>query len=446
MTSPLSQKTILLLIGDIVVLYGSLVLALFIRYDVTWQDALGIHLGPFSFVFTLWLIVFYIAGLYDLRRLKNNITFLSLLSISLLINTLVTITLFYFLPWFGITPRANLSLFILVFVVLEIIWRRIFNARLGKQSLFKVLFVGDDPAIRELARTLKENPQIGYEVTSRIAGINDLQGVDDLRKKLQGERVDVIVIPRGAKQNTDLQKIFYDLLASGIAVYDVPAFYEEVFRKVPLKNVEESWFLEHISIRRNVYDDLKRIGEAILATLTGIIILPLVVFLALLIRISSRGPVIFSQKRVGAQNRIFTLYKFRTMRALAADGSAETKGAEWAKSGDARITFIGRILRYSHLDELPQLWNIIRGDLSFVGPRPERPEFVSLLEKEIPYYDIRHLITPGVTGWAQINYPYGSSVEDSYEKLQFDVYYLKNRSLILDIAVILKTLRTLFIN
>ena len=235
-------------------------------------------------------------------------------------------------------------------------------------------------------------------------------------------------------------------MASGIAVYDVPAFYEEVFRKVPLKNVEESWFLEHISIRRNVYDDLKRIGEAILATLTGIIILPLVVFLALLIRISSRGPVIFSQKRVGAQNRIFTLYKFRTMRALAADGSAETKGAEWAKSGDARITFIGRILRYSHLDELPQLWNIIRGDLSFVGPRPERPEFVSLLEKEIPYYDIRHLITPGVTGWAQINYPYGSSVEDSYEKLQFDVYYLKNRSLILDIAVILKTLRTLFIN
>jgi len=442
MRSPLSQKTLILILGDIAVLYTSLALTLFIRYGEEWQSSLDLHFGPFSFVFAFWLLIFYVAGLYDLRRLKNNITFLTLLSLSIAANALITIALFYFIQWFGIAPRANLSLFIIIFVLLVISWRRFFNTRIGNsRNLFTVLLVGDDPASHELAHALKKDPQIGYQVTSRIQETEDLREVRGLEKKLRAEKVDVIVIPRGAKQNAELQKIFYDLLASGIAVYDVPAFYEEVFRKVPLKNIEESWFLEHISIRPNVYDNLKRLGEIVVASLALILLSPLLLLIAVLVLISSRGPVIFSQKRIGGRNTVFTLHKFRTMIQ-----DAEKNGAQWSEKNDPRVTFIGKILRYSHLDELPQLWNIARGDLSFVGPRPERPEFVSLLEKEIPYYDIRHLITPGVTGWAQINYRYGSSVQDSFEKLQYDIYYLKNRSLILDIAVILKTLRTLFVN
>ncbi len=442
MSSPLSQKIFLLVSGDVLVLYASLLLTLVIRYDATWQEALSVHLGPFSFVFAVWIVVFYIAGLYDFRKITNNITFLTLFSISLVLNTLITTALFYLIPAFGIAPRANLSLLLIIFAILQICWRRIFWYYLKQnQNLFSVVMIGNDPTIDELSRALAENPQIGYRVVDHIQNPHDLQVTENIAQKLRTDKADVVVIPRGVKQNTELQKIFYGLLSSGIAIYDVPAFYEEVFRKIPLKNIEESWFLEHISIRKNVYDDLKRLSEIITATLTGLFLLPLIILVALFIRLSSRGPVIFSQRRIGAQNKIFTLYKFRTM-----VHDAEKDGAKWASKNDPRVTLFGKVLRYSHLDELPQIWNIIRGDLSFVGPRPERPEFVEILEKEIPHYDIRHLIKPGVTGWAQINYRYGSSIEDSYQKLQYDIYYLKNRSLILDIAIILKTLRTLFVN
>lgn len=442
MNSPLSQKIFLLVSGDVLVLYASLLLTLIIRYETTWQEALSVHLGPFSFVFTVWIVVFYIAGLYDFRKITNNLTFLTLFSISLTLNTLITTALFYLIPAFGIAPRANLSLLLIIFAVLQISWRRIFWYYLKQNhNLFRVVMIGNDPTIDELSHALAENPQIGYQVVDHIHNPHDLHATDNIAQKLQTHKADVVVIPRGIKQNTELQKIFYGLLSSGIAIYDVPAFYEEVFRKIPLKHIEESWFLEHISIRKNVYDDLKRLSEVVTASLIGLLLLPLIILISLLIRLSSRGPVIFSQRRIGAQNKLFTLYKFRTMVQ-----DAEKDGAKWASENDPRVTLFGKILRHSHLDELPQIWNIIRGDLSFVGPRPERPEFVEILEKEIPHYDIRHLIKPGVTGWAQINYRYGSSIEDSYQKLQYDIYYLKNRSLILDFAIILKTLRTLFVN
>lgn len=430
----------MLVLGDIFILYISLFVTLLARYGVeTYQNALALHLAPFSFIFFVWIAVFYIVGLYDLRRLANNITFLSFFSIALLLNGLITTALFYLIPWFGIAPRTNLSLFLILFALLEIGWRRLFWSYLKHHhDLFNVVIVGGDSTICELAETLTKNPQLGYRI---VAQFPSLEQLEELPNRIGEHQTDVVVVPRGATYHTQLQKVLYSLLASGTTIYDVPAFYEEIFRKIPLRDVEESWFLEHISIRRNIYDDFKRALEVVVAGVIGILLLPLVVFISLFIRLSSSGPVIFRQERVGIRNHHFTLYKFRTMVQ-----DAEKDGARWASKNDPRTTFIGKILRYTHLDELPQIWNIIRGDLSFVGPRPERPEFVSLIEKEVPYYNIRHLIKPGVTGWAQINYRYGSSIQDSEQKLQYDLYYLKNRSLILDVAVILKTLRTLFVN
>ena len=171
-----------------------------------------------------------------------------------------------------------------------------------------------------------------------------------------------------------------------------------------------------------------------------IILSPVLFVLAVLIFITSQAPV-YSQRRMGKNNREFTIYKFRTMKA-----DAEKFGPQWAQNRDPRVTRLGQLLRSSHLDELPQLLNIFKGEMAFVGPRPERPEFVAELEQKIPFYNLRHQLKPGVTGWAQINYPYGASLEDAKEKLQYDLYYLKHRSLILDLTIFLKTLRSFFQN
>jgi lipopolysaccharide/colanic/teichoic acid biosynthesis glycosyltransferase len=205
---------------------------------------------------------------------------------------------------------------------------------------------------------------------------------------------------------------------------------------VPLDELEEGWFIEHVVTRRPVYDQTKRLIDFVLSIVLFTALLPLSALIAILVKITSAGPIIYAQKRTGKNDRPFTLYKFRSM-------AHEAGGAYWTEDNDVRITSFGKILRRSHLDELPQLWNIARGDISFTGPRPER---VELAEKyrAFPYYNIRHVVTPGLTGWAQINYKSSASLEEGREKLKYDIYYVKNRSFFLDIAIILKTVKYIF--
>jgi lipopolysaccharide/colanic/teichoic acid biosynthesis glycosyltransferase len=225
-------------------------------------------------------------------------------------------------------------------------------------------------------------------------------------------------------------------------VIDLANFYELVLRKIPLADLEETWFMENIESAAKFYDPLKRALEFIAALTIGVGLSPLEGLLALLVFLTSPGPVIYRQTRVGQYGEPFTLYKFRTMR-----NDAEKNGAQWASgAGDPRVTALGKFLRASHLDELPQLYNILRGDISFVGPRPERPEFVRNLKEEIPYYEVRFLIKPGVSGWAQLNHRADLTLDDVKQKLQYDIYYLKNRSAILDLAIILRTAKSLFVN
>ena len=228
----------------------------------------------------------------------------------------------------------------------------------------------------------------------------------------------------------------YPLLPQGIRFFDLSTFYEIFFKEIPISATSEIWFLENFhSSQKYLYDYLKRLIDIVFAFVFGLISLIFYPFIILGILISSPGPIFYRQKRVGKDGKEFILTKFRTMIV-----GAEKNGPVWSSKNDPRVTAFGRFLRASHFDELPQLWNILKGEMSLVGPRPERPEFVKELNEKISHYHLRHLVKPGLTGWAQINYPYGASVEDALKKLHFDLYYIKNRSLFLDISIILKTI------
>ncbi|MDO8664774.1 MAG: sugar transferase [Candidatus Liptonbacteria bacterium] len=439
-------KKVLILAGDVLVLYLSLLLTLIARYGTDFYGKfIDQHFSPFTIIFVIWLWVFYISGLYDSKRLRNNIDFLKTLWLAIAVSAVLAMLFFYLIPYFGITPKTNLFVFLVIFATLEIIWRRFFNrATASSRAKTKIALVGSSRATEEISSFVKENPQLGYELTVWLKNKEDFSSfkkIGDWEKLANKNGVDLIVIPRYFKSEKEMAKIFYKLLTLDIEIMDLPVFYETIFQKIPLGDVNEEWFLNEIVEKEKFYDNLKKGVEFVLAFALGITLLPLEILIAFLVKLSSRGPIIYKQTRVGKNGREFVIYKFRTMRA-----DAEKNGPQWAETGDKRITLIGKFLRYSHLDELPQLLNIVKGELSFVGPRPERPEFVKILREKIPYYDVRHIIKPGVTGWAQINYRYGASVEDAARKLEYDICYIKNRSLLLDIAVILKTFKSFFIS
>jgi sugar transferase (PEP-CTERM system associated) len=224
----------------------------------------------------------------------------------------------------------------------------------------------------------------------------------------------------------------------GIEVVDAPSFYEQITGKLLLENITPSWFIFSHGFRVTLaLRLLKRMTDLFCAAIGLLLVLPFFPLIALVIRIDSPGPILFRQTRVGEGERLFNLFKFRSMRQ---DAESDT-GAVWAKERDPRVTKVGEFLRKSRIDEIPQLFNVLRGDMSLVGPRPERPEFVKKLIEVIPYYSERHYVKPGVTGWAQVRYPYGASVEDAIEKLRYDLYYIKNISLPFDIMIILETVK-----
>ena len=437
-------KILFLLLGDIVALYLSLFLTLAIRYGGLFFEAFAdSHAWPFLIVFVLWIAVFYIAGLYNLRHLRNGFDFQRNLALTLGVNALIAVSFFYLVPTLGIAPRRNLFIFLLIFAVVQFYWRRFYNKSAASgEAPNKIFLVGNGETTEEIYKTITSNPQMGYEIVKWEKEEEINQTINNLKSLLNEHRVNLVVVPRHLKKNERLSKKLYEILSAGIEIRDLPNFYELIFQKIPLSDLEETWFLEHLAHgRERFYDQLKRGGEFLFALILGLILLPLELLIAVLIKISSPGLVIYRQKRVGKNGREFTLYKFRTMKI-----DAEKDGPKWSKLNDGRSTKIGHLLRFTHLDELPQLLNILKGELSFVGPRPERPEFVARLREEIAHYDIRHLIKPGITGWAQINHRHEASVEDTGEKLQYDIYYLKNRSPILDISIILRTFKNLFVN
>ncbi|MFA5098654.1 MAG: sugar transferase [Candidatus Paceibacterota bacterium] len=415
-------KTFILLIGDIAVLYGSLALTMVLRYGTdNFSQYFLTHIKPFSLIFVFWLLIFYLADLYKEKNLRVDFNILQTLTFAIFISITGSIILFYLFPSvFELTPKTNLAILALVFTIIDLSWRFTLSKIFISGGLkTRIVFIGDSPITNEIKLYLQKNPQIGYDVIPEIE-----------------DGADMVIIQPNAKNDPKFIDFFYELLAKKIAVIDSIKFYETIFQKLPIEEIERGWFIERITTHRQFYEFSKRITDIILSVILGVIFLPIGLIIAILTKLSSRkGPVIFRQERVGLNNKNFTLIKFGTMKA--------DQGDLWTNKNDDRHTTLGKVLNHTHLDEIPQLYNILKGDISFIGPRAERKELAEMY-RQIPHYEIRHMIKPGLTGWAQLNYKASASVEEAKEKLKYDIYYIKNRSLILDFIILLKTAKYFF--
>ena len=264
----------------------------------------------------------------------------------------------------------------------------------------------------------------------------------DSLSHINENNISAIVITPSYKLSIDEQQELVAQRLSGTPVFSLPVFIENFLFLIPVQEISDNWFIRSTGftmLHSTIALRVKRICDIIASIILFIITIPITVAAGLLIKLKSKGPIFFSQTRVGMNGEYFNVYKLRTMHV-----NAEKSGAQWASKNDSRIISGGNFLRKTRIDEIPQCWNILKGEMSFIGPRPERPEFTKTLNKEVPYYDLRHVIKPGLTGWAQVKYPYGASTEDSLRKLQFDLYYIKNYSLLLDLNIALRTIKITF--
>lgn len=447
------QKFVLF-IGDVLSFYAALILALFVHYGTEgFAGAFSLHFFPFTFLFFVWFLIFLMNGLYENEILDAGSFFQEKLAKTMLAGFIIGIVIFYAVPAFGIAPKTNLAIDAFLTAIFILAWRKLMALIFAKSAKKNIMFFGFSKEAKELCEFLKSHPSLGYNPLAVIFPRNgksnetnllsfDLN--DNAASVIKENNISLIVALEDIRNEKDFLSFIYQALPQGIAFMDFPTFYERIFGKIPISLIHEIWFLENLSeIKKNIYETIKRGLDVFLALILGLITLIFLPIIAIAIKLNSRGPVFIFQQRIGKNRKIFNLAKFRSMLSLTKEGLAEPEGVKWTKEKDERITRVGKILRKTRFDELPQVLNILMGEMSFVGPRPERPEFIEKLEKQIPHYQMRHLIKPGLTGWAQINFPYGASVEDAMEKLQYDLFYIKNRSLFLDFIIALKTIITL---
>ncbi len=440
-------QIIILLLGDLAIFYGALLLTLVIRYeikfpfvppdtDLSFSQILDMHKLPFFYVHLLWILIFYINGLYDIKRFPSSKMVLSKILETMLIGGIAAVLIFYLVPSFEITPKTNLLIDIFLVTSFLMIWRRFFWLFISRASKIKILFFGSSGEVEGLADYLSKNVQLGYEPTVILDAVDH-----NLIDLIQKNKIQLIVASRNIMEDENAAKRFYGALPLGVSIVDFPTFYENVAEKIPVSVINESWFLVNlVEINKRLFEFLKRAIDVLFSFILGIPTLFIIPIIGFLIKIDSSGPIFYRQKRVGKNGEIFEIIKFRSM---VKDAEKEKSGWKKPDCKDSRVTHIGSILRKMRLDELPQLWNVLKGEMSFIGPRPERPEFVEELQIQIPHYTMRHLIKPGLSGWAQVKFSYNAAAEDALEKLQYDLYYIKNRSLVLDLAIMARTVATI---
>ncbi|MBI4114246.1 MAG: exopolysaccharide biosynthesis polyprenyl glycosylphosphotransferase, partial [Candidatus Niyogibacteria bacterium] len=408
--------SLILLGGDILLFYGALALTLFLRNASTqFATQWNLHITPFSILLILWITIFYIGGLYERKFLKATASLQDKIVRNMVAAGIIGAFLFYLVPYFGITPKTNLLIHIGFMTIALGIWRAIIARTIASVFKVRVLFFGVSPDILDMIERLSNNPQLGYApIVLMTANQNitlppsvEMLGFEsNLQETVKTRDINMVIASADVKQYSSVIGMLNQILPLEISFMDLPTFYERLTGKIPTSLISEVWFLENLAQSKSTINaTLKRIFDIIIAIASGCALIILFPFIALAIKLSSPGPVLIRQIRVGKNKKEFIFVKFRSMHALSPDGLAEKEGALWAKEQDPRITRIGRILRKTHIDELPQVWNIFKNDISVVGPRPERPEIVKHLETMISHYDMRHLIKPGVTGWAQINMP-----------------------------------------
>jgi sugar transferase (PEP-CTERM system associated) len=425
--------------------FGSLALAVRLNgsaelMDVAWKLVV---------ITAVCQLCFYYVDLYDFSIVHSRREIVVRLLVASGTVALLLAAASLVVPWLLLGHRIVVSSLVFILVAM-FAWRLVF-IHVGRSALSeRLLIVGTGPAARRVARLILDQHEYPYELVGFIDEDPAMVGRSVVNPRVLGTPADIERIVReygvgrivvglaDRRGRLPIDELLSAKLA-GVRVEDPETVFERLTGKILLDDLKPSWLIFSDGFRaRRLTRLVKRSLDVALATVGLAIASPLVLLTALAVRLESEGPVLYAQDRVGEHGRVFTLYKFRSMRVDAEQGTPV-----WATEGDDRVTRIGRFLRLSRLDELPQLWNVLRGDMSFVGPRPERPFFVEQLAEVIPYYRQRHAVKPGVTGWAQVRYRYGSSIEDAREKLRYDLYYIKHLSIVFDLTIVFDTVKVI---
>lgn len=440
MKGSFKNGVITMVLGDIAIFAISLYFALLVRQVAIPEQGLYLdHLLPFLPIFALWFIVFFACGLYERRVVFFRDKLKSSLVVAQSINFVLAGVFFYTISWFGISPKTILFLVVVFAAILTFFWRRVMFPKLSQIGQTKVFFIGGGNLLVDIERHLSKTLSSDIKIVGSIddGATSGHISIEEVKQKIRNNNVDFVVVDTRYGENKSYLDRFYDLVFDGVRFIDIKDFYEEILEKAPLSLIDAQWFVEHVSVKRGtVYDFLKRIMDLVISIPLGIISLVFYPFTILAIKLDDGGPVYLYQDRVGERGKNIRIIKFRSMKTSDA--------GKWVTKDDDRITKVGKFLRKSRIDELPQLWNVIKGDLSLIGPRPELPRLVDLYIDTIPHYGVRHAIRPGLSGWAQIHHDIPPhSIDETKEKLAYDLYYIKRRSFVLDLKIALQTIKTL---
>jgi sugar transferase (PEP-CTERM system associated) len=442
----------LLIIAEAILVYLAIIGAVYLRVGAEsahYELVTNNGLWKAAVVDFFCLAAFYFFDLYDFLRMhdRRELAFRSAQALG--VAWIGLALSFYIFPQlkFG---RGILLIALPLAVGLMVLWRLTIHWYLAHPDFGeRILIVGSGNLAVEVAREVLNRRDAGYRIVGFVGTDSELLGkslinprvigmTEQLEDIVKQENIDRIVVAMGERRGQlPTDQLLHLSLAGQVTIEEGSSFYERLTNRVSLNMLRPSWLIFTGRGRQAKFAEVSRnVVHWLVALIGAILSLPLVLLTAVLVKLESRGPVFYKQERVGKNGRTFVLQKFRSMRV-----DAEEDGPVWATKDDARTTRVGRIIRKMRIDEIPQFWNILKGEMSFVGPRPERPHFVAQLAEEIPFYEQRHLIAPGLTGWAQIKYPYGSSIEDARQKLQYDLFYIKNQSLILDAVIIFETIK-----
>ena len=459
--SQIRHQRYLLVLGDIFIISFSIIIAYIISFAFfTRRPFYFSHifdrLIPLASILVFFIFIFYLIDLYEAEKIKNLFRCTTIIAFSVLIVSLISSSILFFFPKY-IIGRRVVIINIPILICFLVLWRYIFiNLVLEKEKLRRLALIGNADIISHFIDEFFRMGMAEFRITqicitgrgkkdktslakSIPESVSVYKSIEDL---LENEDFDILAFDytQGEMSKEEIHRIL-ELRFKGKFIYDFPSFYEELTGKVPLNYIDSRWLLSEEELQGKVskfYSRLKKLLDILFSATFLTITFPLCIFIALAIKLDSKGKILFAQERLGLRKQPFICYKFRTMRM----GAEEETGPKWSSKDDPRITRVGKILRKTRLDELPQLWNILKGNMSFVGTRPIRKYFADQLTEMIPYYDLRFLVKPGLTGWAQVNQGYSGSEEGQFEKFQYELFYIKKMSIFLDLFIVFKTIKT----
>lgn len=447
-----SIRKAIFILGEAVLIYCAVTLASFfiIGEDIDLMVLLESAWWKILLVTVVAQLSLYFDDLYEVHAVGNMVELATRLIQSIGITSIV-LAIIYFL-WEEAMIGRWIFFGSIIFVIFFLLSWRFLYAYAVKKKLFteRTLILGDGELAEDLLKEIRSRRDISYDVKlvigqengdysqKQLQGIPIRYGFDKLCDLAAAEQVSSIIVALDQKRGIMPYKELLNCKVRGFSIIDGESFYERIAGKVLVEKINPSWLIfSEGFVKSPVAKFVKRVVGFVLSLIMLILLSPLILIVAIAIKLESKGPVLFRQERVGEDGEIFNVYKFRSMK----EDAEKESGPVWAEEDDPRITKVGKIIRKLRIDELPQLWNVLKGDMSFVGPRPERPYFVEKLKTKIPYYNQRFAVKPGVTGWAQVKYAYGATEEDALEKLKYDLYYIKNMSLVMDLIVIFHTVK-----